>query len=198
MKKKIGNIMMILGIVLVVSALFLFLYNQWDAYRAQKDAQNTLDQLKEKISLENQIDDANGEMKTISIDGKEYIGYLSIPALDLELPVMSKWSYQGLKIAPGRFYGSTYGHDLVIAGHNYAKHFSSIKWLEETTEVDFIDVENRVWSYQVSEIETLQPQQVDEMVEKNDNWDLTLFTCTTGGQSRCTVRCVLNQMTLKK
>ncbi len=155
----------------------------------------TLDQLKEEIDSKDNKDNSNEEMKTIVIDGNEYIGYISIPAIDLELPVMSQWSYQGLKIAPGRFYGSTYGHNLVIAGHNYAKHFSSIKWLEKTTEVDFIDVENRVWSYQVSDIETLQPQQVDEMIEKtgNDNWDLTLFTCTTGGQTRCTVRCVLNQ-----
>lgn len=195
MRKKIGNIMMFLGIMLVSAALFLFLYNQWDAYRAEKDAKITLDQLKEEIDSKDNKDNSNEEMKTIVIDGNEYIGYISIPAIDLELPVMSQWSYQGLKIAPGRFYGSTYGHNLVIAGHNYAKHFSSIKWLEKTTEVDFIDVENRVWSYQVSDIETLQPQQVDEMIEKtgNDNWDLTLFTCTTSGQTRCTVRCVLNQ-----
>jgi sortase A len=26
---------------------------------------------------------------------------------------------------------------------------------------------------------------------ESGDWDLTLFTCTTGGQSRITVRCVL-------
>ena len=41
--------------------------------------------------------------------------------------------------------------------------------------------------------ENLQPTQIEEMTEKteeSDEWDLTLFTCTTGGSARCAVRCV--------
>ena len=40
-------------------------------------------------------------------------------------------------------------------------------------------------------METLQPTQIEEMVGKadGDDWDLTLFTCTTGGSARCAVRC---------
>lgn len=57
-------------------------------------------------------------------NGYEYIGYLSIPSIGLALPVMKQWSYAGLKIAPGRYSGSLYTDDLVIAGHNYNRHFS--------------------------------------------------------------------------
>ena len=42
-------------------------------------------------------------------------------------------------------------------------------------------------------VENLQPTQIEEMTEKteeSDEWDLTLFTCTTGGSARCAVRCV--------
>lgn len=42
-------------------------------------------------------------------------------------------------------------------------------------------------------MENLQPTQIEEMTEKteeSDEWDLTLFTCTTGGSARCAVRCV--------
>ena len=42
-------------------------------------------------------------------------------------------------------------------------------------------------------MENLQPTQIEKMTEKtedSDNWDLTLFTCTTGGRARCAVRCV--------
>ena len=39
------------------------------------------------------------------------------------------------------------------------------------------------------ELETLSPFAIEEMT--GGNWDLTLFTCTVGGQYRVTVRCVL-------
>ena len=51
----------------------------------------------------------------------------------------------------------------------------------------FTDVDGNVYNYEVAELETLQPAAVDEM--KSGEWDLTLFTCTIGGQTRVTVRC---------
>ena len=127
------------------------------------------------------------------LNGWDYIGYLSIPSIGLELPVMSQWSYAGLKIAPGRYSGSTYADNMVVCAHNYAKHFSPIKWLTEGAQVYFTDMDGMRWTYEVSYVENLQPTQIEEMTEKteeSDEWDLTLFTCTTGGSARCAVRCV--------
>ena len=110
MKKKTGTIFMIIGAVLVSSALLLFAYNQWDAKRAEKEALETVNQLKKNLNQddgENQYIDSDGDMKIVTIDGYDYIGYISIPSINLELPVMAEWSYAGLKIAPGRYYGST-------------------------------------------------------------------------------------------
>ena len=133
------------------------------------------------------------DMPIMTIDGQEYIGYLELPTLDLSLPVMSQWSYAGLKIAPGRYSGSTYADNMVVCAHNYAKHFSPIKWLTEGAQVYFTDMDGMRWTYEVSYVENLQPTQIEEMTEKteeSDEWDLTLFTCTTGGSARCAVRCV--------
>lgn len=217
MRRRLGNLLMLLGAVLVGMALSLFLYNSWDARRAEKSAEQIIGQILqstekdsgEQAAGEEKEENAEKEsgkekklpvqnpsvktenMKTIEIDGFAYIGYLSIPAISLELPVMDTWSEEGLKISPGRYAGSLYSDDLVIAGHNYRRHFSPIKWLETGTEVDFTDMEQTVWRYQVEEVEELAPEQVKEMVTKTkeDGWDLTLFTCTTSGQSRCVVRC---------
>ena len=130
-------------------------------------------------------------MTVTTIDGWDYIGYLSIPSIGLALPVMSEWSYPGLKIAPGRYAGSVFTDDLVICGHNYARHFSPVKRLAIGTTVQFVDMDGREWDYTVSKVETLQPTQIEEMVGQadGDDWDLTLFTCTTGGSARCAVRC---------
>lgn len=193
---------MLLGTVLVLAALLLFLYNQREAKQAEQNANAVLQQLTQALPAGS--DDASQElpvessgavtvysaMKTVEIDGNAYIGYLSIPALDLKLPVMENWSYEGLKTAPGRYFGSLYTNDLVIAGHNYAHHLGSLNLLSAGTEVDFIDMDNHTWRYKVSVVETLRPEDVETMTMPSDQWDMTLFTCTVNGEARWTIRCV--------
>ena len=55
-------------------------------------------------------------------------------------------------------------------------------------EVRFTDTEGNAFRYTVAELETLGKYDVEEMAA--GDWDLTLFTCTYGGQSRVTVRCL--------
>ena len=140
-KQKIGRACMIVGILLILGALALLGYNQWDANRADKASQDALGKLEETLTetMEDKTKDEEPvvqpeldpeqEMTATEIDGWEYIGCLSIPSIGLELPVMSEWSYAGLKVAPGRYSGSTYADNMVVCAHNYAKHFSPIKWL---------------------------------------------------------------------
>ena len=205
MKQKIGKICMVLGALLILASLGLLAYNKWDAARADKAAQTALGELEntltKTIEEKNKADDVvlqpeldpDQPMTEVELDGWNYIGYLSIPSIGLNLPVMGEWSYAGLKIAPGRYSGSTYADNMVVCAHNYAKHFSPIKWLAEGAEVYFTDMDGMRWSYEVSAVETIQPTQIEKMTEKtedSENWDLTLFTCTTGGSARCAVRCV--------
>ena len=205
MKQKIGKICMVLGALLILASAGLLAYNKWDADRADKASQQVLGELEDTLTktmeektkadevvLQPELDPTQ-PMTEVELEGWNYIGYLSIPSIGLALPVMSEWSYAGLKIAPGRYSGSTYADNMVVCAHNYAKHFSPIKWLAEGAEVYFTDMDGMRWSYEVSVVETIQPTQIEKMTEKtedSENWDLTLFTCTTGGSARCAVRCV--------
>ena len=127
------------------------------------------------------------DMPTVEVDGWAYVGTLAIPSLGLELPVKADWSYDGLLTSPCRYTGSAYRGDLVVLAHNYTSHFGTLKYLSPGDDVYFTDVDGNVFYYRVAEVETLDPYAVDEMT--NSGWDLTLFTCTLGGQSRVTVRC---------
>ena len=129
------------------------------------------------------------EMPTEKINGNYYIGVLEIPSLGLELPVMSDWSYPRLRTAPCRYKGSAYSGDLIIAGHNYARHFSGIKRMSPGDEVRFTDADGNLFLYKVAELETLGGADVEKM--QSGDWELTLFTCTYGGRSRVAVRCEL-------
>ena len=127
------------------------------------------------------------DMPQKEVDGEDYIGILQIPDLSLELPIMGEWSYKKLKIAPCRYSGSAYLDTMVIAAHNYASHFGRLKGLSLGAEVLFTDIDGNLFSYEVAEVEILPPYAVEEMT--SGEWDLTLFTCTVGGQSRVTIRC---------
>lgn len=186
MKHKIGIFCMILGLLLVTSSLLLFLHNRNENVEAGKAVENILHEMEELIAEENPSD--SEEMIIVEIDGYGYIGHLSIPKLELSLPIMSEWDYERLKIAPCRQFGSTKSDDLIIAGHNYDAHFGRLSQLEYGDLIMFTDMEGIARLYAVSAVETLQSTQVTEM--KSGEWDLTLYTCTYGGQSRVTVRFV--------
>lgn len=196
MKRRIAVSFMAVGILLVASALALIVYNNYENSKARDSSLALMETLKTAIE-ENELnsestvfDPFDEEMLIKEIDGYGYIGYLSVPALEIDLPVMSDWDYGRLKISPCRYYGSTKTDNLVIAAHNYRSHFGYLGKLEQGDTVMFTDMEGEVLSYRVTSIELLQPTDVDKVKDTGD--DLILYTCTYGGEARITVRCTLN------
>ncbi|MBQ7841303.1 MAG: sortase [Lachnospiraceae bacterium] len=189
MRNKLGNFFMIAGALLVLAAVLLLYQNRREAALADASAQEILPRLAEQITKDGEElpDPYDTAMKEVEIDGNNYIGYLAIPALGLELPIMSEWNYERLKIAPCRYYGTVKSGDLVIAAHNYERHFGNISKLEEGDEVYFTDMGGVVTRYAVVARDVLEPNAVEEMTA--GNYSLTLFTCTYGGKSRVTVYC---------
>lgn len=131
----------------------------------------------------------NMEMPVRRINGHDYIGVLDIPTKGLSLPVMSDWDYDKLRVSPCRYDGSVYSGDLIIAGHNYDTHFRSIKDLAIGDELTFTDMSGNVFRFAVLSIETIGPNNVGTMLA--GDWEMTMFTCTIGGQMRAAVRCRL-------
>ena len=198
-RKKKGTWLMTGGLLLIAAALFLTCFNLWDERRATNSAGEALRELEAvrpeeaeatepgEAEIPAYLLDPGREMPAVEVDGGRYIGVLEVPSLGLELPVMETWSYPNLRVAPCRYSGSAYQDDMIVAAHNYKTHFGQLKELRPGDEVRFTDTEGNVFRYAVAELETLGKYDVEEMT--SGDWDLTLFTCTYGGQSRVTVRC---------
>ena len=196
---------MLIGGLLMSAALFLSIYNIYEDKKAEESSKEVSVQLSKKMdeSIEQKISEYSDvpdyvrypelEMPMIEIDGESYVGFLEIPELDLSLPIMAgQWSEEKLKKSPCIYKGSVYMDDMIIAGHNYRSHFSPLKKLKEGTEIYFIDAEGNTFPYILAWTEIIEEVDVHRMVEKNEDWDLTLFTCTYGGGERYTLRCVKN------
>ena len=196
---KRGAFWIHLGLLLIAAALFLSAYNEMESHEARNSAQQVIAQMCQTLPTETAAEteapavpeyllDAEREMPVQTINGRDYIGVLTIPSLELELPVLSQWDYPALKVAPCRYSGSLYQDNLIICAHNYASHFGKLKNLRVGDTAIFTDMDENVVSFQLAAQETIQPEDLEAM-EAGD-WDLTLFTCTVGGQSRVTVRFV--------
>lgn len=126
------------------------------------------------------------EMPTVRIHGYDYIGYITIPAIKLELPVMADWDYVRLKIAPCRHLGSYKSGDLIIAGHNFERHFGNIYKLGHGDLLILTTADGKLRTYLCTQVLIIEPTEIDRM--QAGDWDLTLYTCTYGGRHRITVR----------
>lgn len=215
-RKQEGLLLITIGLLLIAAALFLVSYNLYDELRAEQSARQAVTQLDaylpaeaapeapsdsagdqeplasdERTVIPDYVLSPNMEMPVETINGIDFIGVLRIPALELELPVISEWNYPNLKSAPCRYSGSAYLNNLILCGHNYASHFGSLKTLSEGDIATFTDIDGNVFIYKMVERETLNPTDIEGM--ESGNWDLTLFTCTVGGQSRVTIRFELEE-----
>ncbi len=211
--RKAGIIFIILGVVLLGAVLFLYLRNDSESDAAGDASAGVLEQLMSEVKKQDPVPGSPGpggpgpvdpdphghinpydesavlrsyEMQTVEIDGHAYIGWISFPSLELELPVMAGFSYDDLRIAPCRLLGSVKSGDLIIAGHNYRRHFRDLDSLHPGDFCYFVDVEGQIRRYIVTEIELLGPTEVQRL--KDGDWDMTVFTCTYGGAERITVR----------
>lgn len=124
----------------------------------------------------------------IQVDGNYYAGILTIPSLNLELPVLGEWNYDGLRVAPVRYQGLPETDDFIIAGHNYSSHFGTLGNLNSGDTIYFVDATGKLYTYEVMYTEVLADTSLEELTTIGE-YDLTLFTCTLSGKSRVTVRC---------
>ncbi len=189
MRKWIGIICVLLGVLCILSAAGFITYNRLEAGNAEKTAQDLLKNVQSIINDEQLEQPLPNDMKmtTVDVNGYDCIGVLSVPNLDLELPVLTDWSYAKLKKAPCHYYGSYFEKDFVIAAHNYKTHFGRLSQLQAGNIVVFTDVGGIAHYYEVVLLETLPKNATKEMI--TSGFDLSLYTCTSGGGNRVTVRC---------
>ena len=201
MRKRIGVGCIALGLICQMIAIGFVVYNRHEAKSGAQTSKTLLEHAQAvifeaaepevtppEVSDAEQLQETTPrEMQTVPTGAYDCIGILSIPVLELELPVLADWDYEKLKHAPCHYYGSCYTSDFVIASHNYPAHFGRLSQLQAGDLVMFTDVTGTVHCYEVILLETLAATATEEMI--TSGFDLSLYTCTPGGGNRVTVRC---------
>ena len=197
MRNKLGNILMCFGVAMLAAALGLLIWNHYEANCAEEASTELLSAVSQTIEQKLEAEKPEvpstalhvppPKMKAVQVDGHLCIGSLTIPQLKLELPVLADCTDTNLKISPCLYSGTTMEDNLVLAAHNYSKHFGTLQQLTTDSEVIFVDMEGVTHRYQVAAVDVVPPDAVEEVT--SSQFDLALLTCTYGGKTRLVVYC---------
>lgn len=124
----------------------------------------------------------------LNISGNGVMGYISIPFIKVELPIYHGTGEEVLNIAAGHMKGTS----LPVGGKNTHAVISAHRGLPSAklfTDIDqlvvgdtfTITVLGEVMTYEVEEILTVKPEQVEELAIIPDGDYVTLMTCTPYG-----------------
>ncbi len=213
-KRKSSMVTTIMLILLFLVGLSVMLYptvSDWWNQRVQTRAIATYDQSVEQLddsekeemlaqahaynAALNQVyapftnyDDVSGYEDILNVSGTGIMGYISIPEIQVMLPIYHGTSAEVLNIAVGHLEGSSLpvgGADThaVISAHRglpSAKLFSDLDQLtvDDTFTITILD---EIFTYEVEKILVVKPEEVDKLAVIPGGDYVTLMTCTPYG-----------------
>ena len=92
MRGKLGTLLICVGAAMVLAAAALFSWNWRESNMAGELSDEVLPLLVDEIRERKDVpaDPFSPQMTAVLIDGYKYVGFLSLPTLELELPVMER------------------------------------------------------------------------------------------------------------
>jgi len=133
-------------------------------------------------------DEVAGYEEALDISGTGIMGYITIPKIDVQLPIYHGTSEGVLQVAVGHVQGTSLptggvGTHSVFSAHRglpSARLFTDLDEMEvgDTFSITVLD---RLMTYQVDQILIVEPQDVEELYVKEGKDYCTLVTCTPYG-----------------
>ena len=210
-----SNIITVLIVLVMIAGIGLLLYptisEKWNALHQSRAISSYMNQLKtnnvgelkkirdvaikynddllEKTDRHNLSDEEMEEyMSTLDVTGSGIMGYITIPKIDVELPIYHTTDEAVLQIGVGHIVGTSLpvggeSTHAVLSGHRGLPSAKLFTRLDEMGEGDcfFLHILDKVLVYQVDNINIVLPEEANmiDIVEGKDY--CTLITCTPYG-----------------
>lgn len=160
--------------------------SQYEHYFNEANDYNT--RLNEIHSPLTNYDDIEGYEQTLDITGTGIMGYVTIPQIDVELPIYHGTTIEILSLAAGHLEGSSLpvggeSTHAVISAHRglpTSKLFSDLDMLCEG-DIFTVTVLNQTLTYKVDQISIVKPTELENLAVQTGKDYVTLMTCTPYG-----------------
>lgn len=182
MKKWTNRLLTIVGVVLILVAIYLFAKPHIDNYLHEKDNNDKIENYDKKES--NDSSQSKNKAPEIPKDKSKMAGYIKVPDAEIEEPVYPgpatpEQLNRGVSFAEGN--ESLTDQNISIAGHTFTDRphyqFTNLKAAKKGSKVYF-KVGNETRKYKMTSIRDVDPSDVKVLDEhKGEKNQLTLITC---------------------
>ncbi|PTI14807.1 class A sortase SrtA [Staphylococcus warneri] len=182
MKKWTNRLLTIVGVVLILVAIYLFAKPHIDNYLHEKDNNDKIENYDKKESKDSS--QSKDKAPAIPKDKSKMAGYIKVPDAEIEEPVYPgpatpEQLNRGVSFAEGN--ESLTDQNISIAGHTFTDRphyqFTNLKAAKKGSKVYF-KVGNETRKYKMTSIRNVDPSDVKVLDEhKGEKNQLTLITC---------------------
>ena len=184
-----GLVCIVLGVVLLLAAGGLYAYNRYEDAHAGAEAQTVVADLQQKVETpepEAESGPLDPELPVVEIDGNEYVGEISIPAIG----VKNYYLWEGettasMKKGLGHFTStSVWNGNVAVCGHNRGAKYviGSIKDLDVGDKITYT-TSMGTRTYLVETVTKISSSDWSYLSSTTDN-RMTLLTCVAGDSSQ--------------
>ena len=129
------------------------------------------------------------DAETAVINDLPVMGEMLIPAIDVDVALISDYSKANLKKSACVLSGSAAGRDLVIAGGSYKVQLASLNTLTRGDTVLICDMNGNMYVYDVESVEFADKEHALDISDAG--FDLSLYCLNNSGGARYAARCTL-------
>lgn len=206
--KIITSIIFIAGLLVIIYPFYMDYRNQKKQKEVIVEYKNTIgkmtdeemNELLEEAEKYNEELSKHGESRfyddnitegyenILDPSGRGIIGYITIPKIEVELPIYHGTKESILQVAAGHLKGSSFpiggeSTHSVIAGHRGLPTASLFTHIDELEKGDYFEITvlNRTVTYEVDDISVVKPEEIKNLkIEEGQDYT-TLLTCTPYG-----------------
>ncbi|WP_294407042.1 class D sortase [uncultured Clostridium sp.] len=190
MKKHLDKILIIIGIIIIGTAVGMKMQADYREKQLIEEYKNRMASLNDEMTeTDNSNDDSAAEKSnTENSEAEEYheniIGIIEIPKIELTAPIGQGVDNQTLKYSVGHFEQTAMPDEkgnCCLIGHRsytYGQYFNRLDEIEKGDTIT-VQYKNNTYNYIVSDTFVVEPQEVSVLESQKDGIsEITLITCT--------------------
>ena len=188
---KIYKIVLAILIIAIIVVSVIVGIKYIKEYTSESETKEVIASINEKLN-DNENKNVITEIDE-NIKGHKVVGIIKIPKVKLEYPILETTTEETLNLSITKFWGNEINEigNVTLAGHNNLSGvmFGKIKKLEIGDIIELTDIQNTTLKYEVFKTYIIDPNDISCILpEKEDVREVTLITCTTGGEERFIVK----------
>lgn len=167
--KRLTLLCLILGILLIVSAVGYYAWMRYSVSKNAKDAVKTVEKLYALMpEITNGAPDGrqNAAMSSLALGEDSFVGIIEVPIYERELPIYANWDTDKVNCFPCRYFGSVYNKTLILGGSDNDGQFDFIKKISIGDVVTITDTLGVRYTFRVSSIRRKSDVSIENLTDE--------------------------------